>query len=71
MVADLAALGPPDLPPLPLGSGRGRPAGFMAGDPEHGTRVEFTRFDHAEDVDAAVGYLTTNGEGDHGTGTTT
>jgi methylmalonyl-CoA epimerase len=71
VVADLAALGPPDLPPLPLGSGRGRPAGFMPGEPEHGTRIEFTSFHHAEDVDAAVGYLTTNGEGDHGTGSAT
>jgi hypothetical protein len=42
---------------LPLGSGRGRPAGFAAGDPPHGVRIECTVFDRALDVDATAGWL--------------
>ena len=33
------------VPLLPLGSGRGRPAGFLAGDPPHGVRIECTTYE--------------------------
>ncbi|MGN6872039.1 MAG: VOC family protein [Solirubrobacteraceae bacterium] len=45
-----------DQVPL-LGSGRGRPAGFPAGDPHHGVRVECTLFDRRADVDGMPGIL--------------
>jgi methylmalonyl-CoA/ethylmalonyl-CoA epimerase len=54
---DLARLGPPDLAVPPLASGRGRPAGFTAGAPPHGVRIECTTFDRAADVDGMPGAL--------------
>jgi methylmalonyl-CoA/ethylmalonyl-CoA epimerase len=50
--AELVRLGPPGAPLLPMGSGRGRPAGFVAGDPPHGVRIECTTFDHTVDVES-------------------
>ena len=47
---ELLRLGPPGVPVPPLASGRGRPAGFTAGDPPHGVRLECTAFDPARDV---------------------
>ena len=41
---ELRRLGPARTPIEPLGSGRGRPAGFVAGTPKHGVRVECTTF---------------------------
>ena len=46
---ELRRLGPPGVPVPPLGSGRGRPAGFPAGEPAHGVRIEVTTL--AEDDD--------------------
>jgi methylmalonyl-CoA/ethylmalonyl-CoA epimerase len=46
---ELRRLGPPGVPVPPLGSGRGRPAGFPAGEPAHGVRIEVTTI--AEDDD--------------------
>jgi methylmalonyl-CoA/ethylmalonyl-CoA epimerase len=48
VTAELARLTPPGVPPLPMGSGRGRPAGFVAGDPPHGVRIEFTTIEEEE-----------------------
>jgi methylmalonyl-CoA/ethylmalonyl-CoA epimerase len=39
---ELRRLGPAGEPVPPLGSGRGRPAGFVAGTPAHGVRLECT-----------------------------
>jgi methylmalonyl-CoA/ethylmalonyl-CoA epimerase len=47
---ELLRIGPPGVPVPPLGSGRGRPAGFPAGDPPYGVRIECTAFD-PEDTD--------------------
>jgi methylmalonyl-CoA/ethylmalonyl-CoA epimerase len=44
VTGELARIGPPGVPVPPLGSGRGRPAGFPAGDPPHGVRIECTTF---------------------------
>jgi methylmalonyl-CoA/ethylmalonyl-CoA epimerase len=55
--AELRRIGPPGSDPPPLGSGRGRPAGFPAGDPPHGVRTECTLFDRRTDVDVAPGML--------------
>jgi methylmalonyl-CoA/ethylmalonyl-CoA epimerase len=70
--AELARIGDPSLPVPPLGSGRGRPAGFTAGDPPHGVRIECTLFDAATDLGAGVlttdlgaGVLTNDQEGSH------
>jgi methylmalonyl-CoA/ethylmalonyl-CoA epimerase len=52
VAGELARIGPPGLPVPPLGSGRGRPAGFTAGDPPHGVRIECTVFDPESDVRA-------------------
>lgn len=54
---ELRRIGEPGLPLPPIGSGRGRPAGFPAGLPAHGTRIECTRFDRAVDVDGVRGAL--------------
>jgi methylmalonyl-CoA/ethylmalonyl-CoA epimerase len=54
---ELQRIGPRDLPVPPLGSGRGRPAGFPAGDPQHGVRIECTSFLESEDVADAPGWL--------------
>ncbi len=42
VTAELTRLGPEGAPLLPLGSGRGRPAGFVAGELQHGVRIECT-----------------------------
>jgi methylmalonyl-CoA/ethylmalonyl-CoA epimerase len=52
--AELARIGPPGTAVPPLGSGRGRPAGFPAGAPPHGVRIECTAFRPAEDLGAGV-----------------
>jgi methylmalonyl-CoA/ethylmalonyl-CoA epimerase len=54
---ELRRLGPPDQPVPPLGSGRGRPAGFTAGAPPFGARIECTTFDHRRDVVEMPGAL--------------
>ncbi len=54
-----------------MGSGRGRPAGFVAGPLAHGTRIECTSFNHAEDVDRVAGWLKTSEEDEHGTDAST
>ena len=41
---DLERIAPEDLPLLPIGSGRGRPAGFVAGALPHGVRIECTTY---------------------------
>jgi methylmalonyl-CoA/ethylmalonyl-CoA epimerase len=55
--SELRQMGPPGAPVPPLGSGRGRPAGFPAGDLPHGVRIEFTEFDRRADVDETPGML--------------
>ncbi len=55
--SELKRLGPPGDPPPPLGSGRGRPAGFTAGEPPHGVRIECTVFDRQADVAEIAGML--------------
>ncbi len=40
----------PGAPAPPLASGRGRPAGFVAGDVHHGVRIECTVFKADEDL---------------------
>jgi len=64
--AELERIGPPGVPVPLLGSGRGRPAGFPAGDPPHGVRIECTSFDRRRDVDDIAGMLNagTAGRGD-------
>ena len=52
--SELRRIGPPGLTPPPLGSGRGRPAGFPAGETPHGVRIECTVFDRAADVGAGM-----------------
>jgi methylmalonyl-CoA/ethylmalonyl-CoA epimerase len=47
---ELLRIGPPGVPLPPLASGRGRPAGFLAGEPPHGVRIECTAFDPAQDA---------------------
>jgi methylmalonyl-CoA/ethylmalonyl-CoA epimerase len=47
---ELLRIGRPGLPVPPIGSGRGRPAGFPAGEPPHGVRIECTAFDPAQDA---------------------
>jgi methylmalonyl-CoA/ethylmalonyl-CoA epimerase len=47
---ELTRIGSSEMPLPPLASGRGRPAGFAAGEPPHGVRIECTVFHPAEDV---------------------
>jgi methylmalonyl-CoA/ethylmalonyl-CoA epimerase len=54
---ELRRLGPPGVPVPPLGSGRGRPAGFTAGAPPHGMRIGCTTFDPRADVAGMPGAL--------------
>jgi len=54
---ELERIGPADTTVPPLASGRGRPAGFPAGDPPHGVRIECTSFNKKEDVDGVPGWL--------------
>jgi len=44
---ELRRIGPPGAGLLALGSGRGRPAGFVAGKPAHGVRIECTTLEEA------------------------
>jgi methylmalonyl-CoA/ethylmalonyl-CoA epimerase len=55
--SELQRIGPPGAPVPPLGSGRGRPAGFAAGEPQHGVRIECTVFDRRADVEDVPGML--------------
>jgi methylmalonyl-CoA/ethylmalonyl-CoA epimerase len=57
VVSELQRIGPPGIPVPPLGSGRGRPAGFPAGEPPHGVRIECTAFDRHADVTEIDGML--------------
>jgi methylmalonyl-CoA/ethylmalonyl-CoA epimerase len=50
-------LSEPGLARRPLGSGRGRPSGFVANGQPHGVLVECTGFVEEEDVDGAAGWL--------------
>lgn len=52
-----AALAEEGAPPPTLGSGRGRVSSFVPGPAAHGTRVECTGFDYAEDVERTPGWL--------------
>lgn len=52
---DAALLG--DGGALRVGSGRGRPSAFLPGSPRHGTRIECTLFELADDVDCRRGWL--------------
>lgn len=52
-----AALAPDGTPPAAIGSGRGRPSAFVAGEPPCGARVEVTEFRREEDVDRTPGWL--------------
>ena|SRR6185437_13295034 len=54
---ELRQLSGPIAHGLVVGSGRGRPAGFPAGEPHHGVRVECTLFDRRADVDGMPGML--------------
>ena len=54
---ELRRLGPAGVADPPLGSGRGRPAGFVAGAPPHGALIECTTFDQREDVLGMPGAL--------------
>jgi hypothetical protein len=47
--AELRTLDQSGLPIGPLGSGRGRPAGFVSGLPRHGVRLECTLFERPAD----------------------
>jgi methylmalonyl-CoA/ethylmalonyl-CoA epimerase len=53
----VAALSDPGAAEVVLGSGRGRPSGFLSSAAAHGVVVELTGFDLAEDVDGVRGYL--------------
>jgi methylmalonyl-CoA/ethylmalonyl-CoA epimerase len=55
--AELGRIGPPGLPVPTLGSGRGRPSGFAAGEPAHGVRIECTVFDPRADAEELPGAL--------------
>jgi methylmalonyl-CoA/ethylmalonyl-CoA epimerase len=52
---ELRRIGPPGAALPPLASGRGRAAGFAAGDPPYGVRIECTTFVPAEDAGALHG----------------
>lgn len=55
--AAAAALAPPDVGEVHLGSGRGRVSAFVPGAAAHGVRIECTEFDRAEDVERTPGWL--------------
>jgi len=55
--AGAAALSADGSPPAAIGSGRGRPSAFVAGEPPSGVRVEVTEFDRDEDVEDRPGWL--------------
>jgi methylmalonyl-CoA/ethylmalonyl-CoA epimerase len=55
VVDDVALLAP--CQDYTVGSGRGRRAIFLPGDPPHNVRVELTDFDYDKDVEAIEGWL--------------
>jgi methylmalonyl-CoA/ethylmalonyl-CoA epimerase len=55
--AGAAALSTDGAPPAALGSGRGRPSAFVAGERPCGVTVEVTEFRRREDVDQVAGWL--------------
>lgn len=57
VAGDATALAADGSPPAAIGSGRGRPAAFVAGDPPSGVRVEVTAFDRDADVEQVRGWL--------------
>jgi methylmalonyl-CoA/ethylmalonyl-CoA epimerase len=48
VTAELRRLGPAGAEPLPMGSGRGRPAAFVAGEIPHGVRIECTSYQEVD-----------------------
>jgi methylmalonyl-CoA/ethylmalonyl-CoA epimerase len=52
-----AALSPARTPPAALGSGRGRPSAFVAGEAPCGVPVEVTEFSLHEDVERVSGWI--------------
>jgi methylmalonyl-CoA/ethylmalonyl-CoA epimerase len=52
-----SALAPEGSPPGAVGSGRGRPSAFVAGEPPCGVRVEVTEFHRDEDVGRSRGWI--------------
>lgn len=61
VVADATALAADGSPPAAIGSGRGRPAAFVAGEQTCGVRVEVTAFDRDADVEQVRGWLPPSG----------
>lgn len=57
VAAGAAALAADGSPPAAIGSGRGRPSAFVAGEPPSGVRVEVTEFRRSEDVAEKAGWL--------------
>lgn len=55
--ADAGVLSPGGVPPAAVGSGRGRPSAFVAGDPPCGALVEVTEFRFEEDVSGSTGWI--------------
>ena len=57
VAAGAEALSADGTPPAAIGSGRGRPSAFVAGDLPSGVRVEVTEFDRDQDVEGTPGWL--------------
>ena len=57
VLAAATALSPEHSPPPTMGSGRGRPSAFVAGEAPCGVRVEVTEFDRDEDVDRSPAWI--------------
>jgi methylmalonyl-CoA/ethylmalonyl-CoA epimerase len=57
VLLDATALSPEHSPPPALGSGRGRPSAFVAGEAPCGVRVEVTEFDRDKDVDGSPAWI--------------
>jgi methylmalonyl-CoA/ethylmalonyl-CoA epimerase len=49
-------------PPAAIGSGRGRPSAFVAGEPACGVPIEVTEFRLEEDVHGVAGWVPRSGE---------
>jgi len=62
VVAGATALAADGSAPAAVGSGRGRPAAFVAGDLPCGVRVEVTEFDRDADVEQLRGWLPPTGD---------
>jgi methylmalonyl-CoA/ethylmalonyl-CoA epimerase len=56
VLADLTTLAEPDCLADDLGSGRGRPSGFLP-TTQHGVRIECTEFDHVSDIKDLPGWI--------------